>query len=353
MSRRVTLKDIASDMNISRTTVHRALHGKDGVADSLGQSIRARAEEMGYTANYVASSLKRKTVRLAVVLPRKDGNGRYYHKYFWDAVERFIPEAQSLNAIIEFYPFGEETGEQLTALQALADAKDPVDGLLTMPEKSDEAMRRAVERFGYRNIPVVLIDNDLNGVDRLCCVAPHDQMTGRLGAEILTAITFAPGKILVAGGSPNSESHRHNLAGFSDYIAGYGKRFELLVAPGYEDAARCYGESVKLLKKHKDIVAFYSVTARSTLPLCKAVVDCGLKGLLRGVGSDLYPESARLLEEDVVQALIYKNAFDKGRLGFRILFDKVVKNIDVAEDRVTVPIGVILKNNLRFYREFI
>ncbi len=266
MSRRVTLKDIATDMNISRTTVHRALQGKDGVADSLGKSIRARADEMGYTANYVASSLKRKTVRLAVVLPRKDGNGRYYHKYFWDSIERFIPEAQSLNAVIEFYPFGEETGEQLAALQTLADAKDPVDGLLTMPEKSDEAMCRAVERLGYRNIPVVLIDNDLAGVSRLCCVAPHDQLTGRLGAEILTAITFKSGKILVAGGSKNSESHRHNLAGFSEYIAGCGGRFELVMAPGYEDSERCYGEAVKLLKLHGDIVAFYSVTARSSKP---------------------------------------------------------------------------------------
>ncbi len=72
-----------------------------------------------------------------------------------------------------------------------------------------------------------------------------------------------------------------------------------------------------------------------------------------GAVNYIFCSSARLLEEDVVQALIYKNAFDKGRLGFRILFDKVVKNIDAAKDRVTVPIGVILKNNLRFYREFI
>lgn len=353
MSHRVTLKDIAADLNISRTTVHRALHGKEGITDQLRETICTRAEEMGYTANYVASSLKRKTMRLAAVLPRREGNGRFYHKYFWDAVQEYLPEASSLNAAIEFHSFDEETDEQLAVLRALVEDRDAVDGLLTMPAKGDEAMRQMIERFGYRNIPVVLLDNDLPGTSRLCCVAPHDQLTGRLGAEILTAITPQPGKILIANGSRENASHQHNLAGFSEYVAETGRPFELLVIQEYGDYERCYAEADRLLKANKDIVAFYSVTARNTLPLCRAVADNGLGGALRGVGSDLYPQSAQLLKDDVVQALIYKNAYDKGRLGFRILFDHVVKNIRPDQDHLMVPISVIMKNNLPFFADYI
>lgn len=353
MSGRVTLKDIASDLGISRTTVHRALHGKEGISDQLRASIRSRAEEMGYTANYVASSLKRKTVRLAVVLPHRDGNGRYYHKYFWDSVETFLPEAVSLNASIEFYSFEEDTDEQLALLGNLLQEEEPVDGLLTMPARCDFTMQQMIERFGYRNIPVVLIDNDLPDSHHLCCVAPHDHMTGRLGAEILLATTHRRGKILVANGSVASASHMHNLQGFRDYLKENGNPFELLVIQEYGDYDRCYNEALRLLEKYSDIVGFYSVTARSTLPLCHAVKASGLGGELRGVGSDLFPESAQLLRDNVVQALIYKNAFDKGMLGFRILFDYVVKNIRPDKTQVTVPISVIMKNNLQFFEKYL
>ena len=238
MSGRVTLKDIATDLGISRTTVHRALHGKEGISDQLRASICNRAEEMGYTANYVASSLKRKTVRLAVVLPCKDGKGQYYHKYFWDSVETFLPEASSLNASVEFYSFKEDTDEQLAVLGALLEERVPVDGLLTMPAKCDFGMQQMIERFGYRNIPVVLIDNNLPGSRHLCCVAPHDHMTGRLGAEILLATTHRKGKVLVANGSTNSAAHMHNLQGFRDYLKENGNPFELLVIQEYGDYHR-------------------------------------------------------------------------------------------------------------------
>ncbi|WMJ84524.1 LacI family DNA-binding transcriptional regulator [Oscillospiraceae bacterium LTW-04] len=353
MSGRVTLKDIALDLGISRTTVHRALHGKEGISDQLRATIRSRAEEMGYTANYVASSLKRKTVRLAVVLPRKDGKGQYYHKYFWNSVETFLPEASSLNASIEFYSFEEDTDEQFALLGTLLEEEVPVDGLLTMPAKCDPSMQQMIERFGYRNIPVVLIDNDLPGSHHLCCVAPHDHMTGRLGAEILLTTTHQKGKILIANGSADSAAHMHNLQGFRDYLNENGNPFELLVIQEYGNYDRCYNQALRLLKEHKDIVAFYSVTARSTLPLCHAVKELGFAGVLRGVGSDLFPESAQLLRDNVVQALIYKNAFDKGMLGFRILFDYVVKNIQPKKTQVTVPISVIMKNNLRFFEKYI
>jgi LacI family transcriptional regulator len=353
MGGRITLKDIAEDMDISRTTVHRALSGKEGISDQLRAQICNRAAEMGYTANYVASSLKRKTVCLAAVLPRRDGLGRYYHKYFWDAIEKFLPEAESLNVSVKFYSFDEEKNDQVAVLQRLLDGAEPVDGLLTMPAQCDDAMQRVLERFADKGIPVVLIDNDLPDSRRLCCVAPHNQMTGRLGAEILTGITHTPGKILVADGSAESASHRHNLKGFREYIEENQLPFELLEIQGYENTDKCYAEACRLLRSDPEIVAFYSVTARNTLPLGHAVQDCGLAGKLRGVGSDLYPESAELLRENVVQAILYKNAYDKGHLGFRVLFDYVVKGIPPENEKLSVPISIIMKNNLQFFARYL
>ena len=353
MTSKVTLKDIASEMNISRSTVHRALNGKEGVNGSLRTRICETAEEMGYKANYVASSLKRKPVRLAVVLPQKEGRGRLYHKYFWDAVEGFFSEAVNLNTFIECHSFDEESNEQYDILNKLLEGEETVDGLLTMPAKNTERMFYMISRFHDRNIPVVLIDNDLPGTNRLCCIAPHDELIGRLGAEILTKITKTSGKILVAAGNLDNASHRCNLNGFREFTEHNGEEFEIVEVHEYGNFQKIYDQARKILDEVKGIVAFYAVTARDTLPLCQAVIDSGLASKISGVGSDLYPESAKLLKEDVVQALIYKNAFDKGLEGFRVLFDYVVKNIAPKDDCIIVPISVIMKSNLIFFEQYL
>lgn len=53
-----TIKDIANALNISPSTVSRALNGKNGVSDKLSVIIREKAEELGYVGNFAARSLK-------------------------------------------------------------------------------------------------------------------------------------------------------------------------------------------------------------------------------------------------------------------------------------------------------
>ncbi len=352
MGTEITLKDIADELGVSMTTVHRAIHNKDGVSTSMRETILQRAKELGYTTNYVASSLKRHAMQVAVVLPSKTGNGQYYHKYFWDAISSCEAEANSLNVHVNYYAFDETSDSQIAVLEDLYNScGGNLSGLLTMPAKQDEALRRSIERFTYSGIPVVLIDNDIPDSGRLCCVAPHDTQTGRLGAEVLSYMTHEPGRILIAGGFEERASHVHNLRGFQNYLKEHNSPLEPQIIYSYQDCEQIYQEATRILKSTDDIVAFYSVTARETLPLAKAVVDCGLAGKIRGVGSDLYKQSAQLLKDDVIQALIYKNAYDKGKRGFRLLFSYIVKKIDPPAETVTVPISIIMKNNLCYFED--
>ena len=80
---KVTIKDISAKLGISSTTVHRALAGKEGMTDALRQKILDTAHEMGYETNYAAASIKRRTLRIAVVLPQDDG---CYFANIWKGV---------------------------------------------------------------------------------------------------------------------------------------------------------------------------------------------------------------------------------------------------------------------------
>ena len=66
----VTIKDIAKAANVSRGTVDRALHGRDGVNPDVAEKIKALAEELGYKPNTIAKALasRSKPIRMGVLL---------------------------------------------------------------------------------------------------------------------------------------------------------------------------------------------------------------------------------------------------------------------------------------------
>lgn len=67
---RITIRDVARQLNLSITTVSRALDGYDDVAEETRQLIIRTAAEMGYTPNRAARQLRRqRTDTVGYILP--------------------------------------------------------------------------------------------------------------------------------------------------------------------------------------------------------------------------------------------------------------------------------------------
>ena len=58
MAKNTTIKDVAKVAGVSVSTVSRALNGKDCVDEKLKEKVLAAVQELGYTPNDVARSLK-------------------------------------------------------------------------------------------------------------------------------------------------------------------------------------------------------------------------------------------------------------------------------------------------------
>lgn len=80
MERRVTLKKvslkaIAQQLNVSVSTVSRALNGKPGVSKRLREQIIKVANDLGYTPDPLAVGLKRGTTKLiGILVPELKGD---------------------------------------------------------------------------------------------------------------------------------------------------------------------------------------------------------------------------------------------------------------------------------------
>ena len=71
---RTTLKDIANYLNVSTTTVSRALNDKDDISMSMRQRVLEVARLLDYKPNSVAISLRKKTRSnlIGVIIPSVD-----------------------------------------------------------------------------------------------------------------------------------------------------------------------------------------------------------------------------------------------------------------------------------------
>lgn len=353
-----TIKDVAEKSGYSIATVHRALNNKAGLSEKTRQKIIEVAAELNYTNNYVASALSRKNVNIAVVLPNPEGFGKYYFRYMVNGIRKCYEESYSYNInLIEYFydKEGSEEESQLHMLERLyIETNQMIHGLIMAPVSNNEMLVSILQAFEQDGTKIVFVDDDLEEVKRICCVAPSDEDIGNLGAELLCGMIHqSQGKILLAAGNVKQPAHFLNANGFVNYMKENRPDIEVIIAEDGVDDESSYQNLKEYIQKNDDIIAAYSVRAKNSIPLCRAVLDTKMEKKIITIGSDLFKETEQMLKDQVLSAVIYKNPYQKGYQAFKILFDSVIKGVHPKEETVSVPISVILRSNLRFFKEFL
>lgn len=88
----MSLADLAKDLNLSKSTVSRALNFYSDVAPETRERVQKRAEEIGYIANPVAQRLKiGKSNAIGVVLPPPLSNGSFIEPFYSTMLGALVP----------------------------------------------------------------------------------------------------------------------------------------------------------------------------------------------------------------------------------------------------------------------
>lgn len=354
-SQSVTIKDISTVLKVSSTTVHRALHGKEGMNDELRKTILQTAADMGYHLNYAASSIKRKKLRFAIVFPSPEGYGAKYYAYFWKGYRKYLEEVKALNIETEEFEIRDEE-EQAVVLKEIADAgAECYQGVMTFSFTRHQDVMTQYIRLTAQKITVVVLDDQLKGIDGLYCIPPHEKMIGSLCAEFFTLCLPGEGTILVCGGKLGSKVNDNTVESFCEYLKEAGSKLRVECTNSYEnwefDEIR-YEEYCAKLNEIPDIVGIYSLTSISNEPLVRALLDTGVRGKVKVIGSDLYDISEEYLKQGLFDVLIYKNAYEKGYFGMSMLIDFVIKHMEPEESHLCSA-SLIFKSCLPFYKDLI
>lgn len=150
MTKRSTIHDIARDLNVTASTVSRALSGHHSISEATKQLVRAAAERVGYRVNGVASALRSgRTYTLGVIVPTAD-------RSFFSKVVRGIEEETSLaNYNVMICQSNDRREVEQKDIAALLRAQ--VDGIL-MSNAKETTDYRHLEQLRDQGMPLVLFD---------------------------------------------------------------------------------------------------------------------------------------------------------------------------------------------------
>lgn len=338
MAGKATIKDVAREAGVSLSSVHLALSGKTGVSEKTRQRIIETAERLRYSPNLLATNLKREARRILVVLPEKDVSSRYYYGSYWEAVEDYRTEAETLNLILEEVEY-KNLAETLNEL-------DPArySGLVTTgyPEKK---YTEAIRRFSEGGMPVVLLDNDLPDSGRLRSVLSDTNMFGRLLGELLTdMICYPRGKILVCAGNPDYRNHSEAVDSLRGFLEEDGI-YELL--PVYFDGTGKDNVEKLICRLQKEpVVGCCSINSRSTLVAVEALEQTGLSHVIPVIGCGSFKESEALLSRGKLKAIVDKMPYLQCRKAMESITDILTKPGRTEKDCIYINPVVIFRSML-------
>lgn len=150
-----TLKDVAHEADVSKSTVSRVFNNPDKVRPSTREAVRAAAEKLGYKPNRVARRLRLKdgdAHLLGLVIPD------IQNPFFADVTRGVDDAVRKHSYALLLSNSDEDAAKQKVALDTLR--TESVDGVIVPPiEDEDEHVHRLIES----GVPVVCVDRRLKG----------------------------------------------------------------------------------------------------------------------------------------------------------------------------------------------
>lgn len=340
---KITIHDVAEKAGVSISTVHQALNGKKGVSEETRKRIRKIAEEMEYQPNPIASSLKRKHQKIAVIIPQSN-----YYKPVWHGVRDYLNSATKHNLSWTEMPFNESDSSALGGMLDTIFAEE-IDGIL-ITGHSEVFTKENWQEIHEKGIAVSLIGADMPDSHRIFCIMPDYEIIGRTMAELVLSRIPVYGSIAICAGNPKWDPHKKVVQGFESYLKECGAPNRVYRDNSWNRKQESYAGILEMMRQ-PDIAACCSVLSQSSALLGRAILELGKKGMVFAVGSDFADENIQYLKEGVFNNLIQKNPYTQGYLGSKSLVEYLTMGRQHVPERVFVGSEVVFKSNVSMYQD--
>lgn len=259
-----TLKDIAKKMNVSVTTISKAINNHPDISRERREQILAMADEMNYIPNAMASNLRMRSTRFIGLIVSNNAN-----PYFAEVVSGIEKVLSQEGYFTLMFNNGEDAERELKFVNELRSIN--VAGVIITPASGNA---ESAEVLRASKIPFVLINRYISK-ERDNYVVANDYMSGYQGAKRLIERGRRP--IYYLNLNRNISAARERLAGYGDALCEAGIEMEpdwIIDNIGSPDAA--YNVTTDLYKKQGREFSVLCYSDYMALGVLKALEDLGL-----------------------------------------------------------------------------
>lgn len=260
----ITIKDIARILNVSHTTVSRALNDSPLISEGTKTKVRQVAQKHNYSPNVNARSL---------VLSKSHNLGLFFSTLqAGTSAGFFLESVRGVNEIIkDQYSLSVEGVDDFKEYSKITPRY--FDGIILMSQsQEDDAFIRHVIA---QNIPFILLNRELENPSVTTILA--DDKTGAYNATDCL-IKKGHKKIgIIEGKSEFKNTHRRK-EGFMAALQSHGLNyFQEYAVNGYYDPVGGYNAMKKILSNQDHPTAMFCLNDDMAVGAMKAIYESGLK----------------------------------------------------------------------------
>lgn len=249
--------------------------------------------------------------------------------------------AKDLGVGIEILGPAEETlyEQQVKMVEDLISAK--VDGLVVTPSLP-EAMLPALQKANDANIPVVLVDADINEFkDKVSFIGTENYEAAYKGGEFIRDQLNDGDKVLIIRGQMGAKVHDERTKGFQDALE--DKNIKFIVQDAQSDRVKAVNIVENVLTADPDIKAVFATSDEMALGSYKGLENKDSTDIPL-IGFDGTPDGLQAVVDGKMVANIAQDPYRMGYLGVESAV-KAIKG-EAVEKRIDSGAEVYTKDNV-------
>ena len=250
----ITLHDLATKLNISVSTVSKALKGYSDVSEKTRKAVKELAEELNFTPNIVASNLRTQhTKTIGVIVPN------IVHHFFSNVINGIIKEAEKSGYMVILLQSNDDYEFEKKQLDLLI--KQQVDGILISLSVETTNFEH-LERVQKMGIPLVMYDKISDTVN--CSKVLIDDKEAAYEA-VAYLIRKGYKRIAYFGASLKAHNFSNRFLGYKQALEEFRIPFDetlIYICEHHDEYNHGYKNAEQLIKDHgfKNVDAVFAVT---------------------------------------------------------------------------------------------
>lgn len=338
-----TIKDIARMADVSTGTVDRALNNKPGVSPKTRQKILDIAASLNYTTNRLGKGLtiKRQNIRLGFIL---EPIGNPYFEEMKRGVEKAKTELEEYGIITYIYVMNAyDESEQIRLMENLKNKG--ISGIALNAINSQKVCEKINELVDSK-IKVVTCNTDNNRSRRHCFVGFQNELSGRVGAELLAKFTGEHGHFLLEIGFEYILAHKDRQKGFLDKISESYPEINIAdVIESCEDDNIAFEKTLNALNANPAINGIF-VAGYGVRGVVNAVKHKNLQQKVKILCYDYTFLTENYVKEGLVDAILCQDPLKHGYTPLKILSELVIDNKEPKHKIYLTNLDIRLKENI-------